>query len=456
MKVEITVDGKGGQQRVVDAGCFDPSFNDLENLLDGKIPLDADSITQHECDICQVSHKHAAVLALENVSDWLPPTNARLLRNLTLGANFLQSHILHFYFLAALDYVSVPATAPWTSAWQADIRPGLDSIAANLPAALGARRRAHEMSALLGGKSPSGNSIIPGGFATVPTKGEINSFRQHLNTLTEFIASTYLPDVQLLGTVYSDYFEIGAGCRNLLAYGAFAMDDANSSHLFNGGYIENGQLNVQPVKAIKNYTEAAEYTRFTDETHKQYSIQEGTRPDYPKSEANACFGTRQLHGIPFEKGPMARMWINGEYQRSISVMDRHVVRALETEKIAAAMSEWLDQLVPGQNAYDVSFHQHSGSGVGLSEAPNGALGHWVEVSESKIVHKQVNTPTCWAGTPGGKQEVAGPMEQALIGTSIENPDQPVEALRIIHSYDPCLFYDVHIMRPGKKPMELHN
>ena len=120
------------------------------------------------------------------------------------------------------------------------------------------------------------------------------------------------------------------------------------------------------------------------------------------------------------------------------------------------MSTWLDELTPGKPVFDSSFQQYSGFGIGLSEAPRGALGHWVEITQGKISHYQIITPTCWNASPRDEQNVAGPMEQALIGTPISNPDQPVEALRVIHSYDPCLSCAVHVMSPHKnKTTVLH-
>jgi len=112
-------------------------------------------------------------------------------------------------------------------------------------------------------------------------------------------------------------------------------------------------------------------------------------------------------------------------------------------------------LQPGVKAFDDNFEQYSGYGVGLSEAPRGALGHWVEITDGKISHYQVITPTCWNASPRDDGNTPGPMEQALIGTPIQNPDMPVEALRIIHSYDPCLSCAVHIMRPDTKPKVIH-
>jgi hydrogenase large subunit len=91
----------------------------------------------------------------------------------------------------------------------------------------------------------------------------------------------------------------------------------------------------------------------------------------------------------------------------------------------------------------------------MSEAPRGALGHWIQITDGKIDHYQVITPTCWNASPRDSQGVPGPMEQALIGTPIENQDQPIEALRVIHSFDPCLSCAVHIMQPDGKPQVVY-
>lgn len=455
MKVEITVDTNGGQQQVVDARCTGTLFRGFETLLNGRSPLDAPLITQRICGVCPISHGQAAVLALENVSNWTPPANARLLRNLTLGANFLQSHILHFYLLAALDYVTGPDASPWKPAWDIDMRSGLEGVSANLTGAIAARRQAHEMGAVFGGKMPGSGSFVPGGFTAVPTSKDIDTFRQHLEALSAFVENSYLPDVEAVGEIYKDYFEIGTGSGNLMAYGAFEQNNEATNKLFSGGYIENADRAVQQGFATQNISESVKYSWYADKTGNLTPASGETVPQYPKGDAYSWLKAPRFNNKPFEAGPLARMWVNGEYQRGISIMDRHVARAKEAVKIASAMSAWLDELQPGQRAFDDNFEQFSGYGVGLSEAPRGALGHWVEITKGKISHYQVITPTCWNASPRDDQDVPGPMEQALIGTPIENPDQPVEALRVIHSYDPCLSCAVHIMQPDKKPMIIH-
>ena len=457
MKVEITIDTDGGQQKIVDAHCTGTLFRGFETLLNGRNPLDAPVITQRICGVCPISHGQTAVLALENVFDWLPPTNARLLRNLTLGANFVQSHILHFYLLAALDYVAGPAASPWQPAWQVDMRDDLklNDVAAHLPAAVEARRQAHEMGAVFGGKMPASHAFIPGGFTAKPTRERIDEFRSYLSALIDFIDTIYLPDVQAVGKVYPDYLNVGSGCRNLMAYGVFEMDDSYSERLLNEGYIENGSVAVKDAVDSRNIREAVKYSWYADSDSNLAPQNGATQPVFPKGDAYSWLKAPRLLDKSFEVGPLARMWVNGDYDRGISVMDRHLARADETLKIAEAMDGWLDQLQVNQTAFDDSFDQHSGVGAGMSEAPRGALGHWVQIDEGKITHYQVITPTCWNASPRDDQGVPGPMEQALIGTPIENPDQPIEALRVIHSFDPCLSCAVHIMRPAGKPQVVY-
>jgi hydrogenase large subunit len=450
MKVEVRID----QNKIVDAHCTGTLFRGFETLLKGRKPIDATVITQRICGVCPISHGQASVLALENVSEWLPPKNARLLRNLTLGANYIQSHILHFYLLAALDYAAGPQASPWEPAWKVDIRPGAEAVAANLAAALEARRQAHEMGAVFGGKMPSSHAFVPGGFTATPTTEEINSFRAYLNSLINFIRNTYIPDVQALGKLYPEYLKIGAGCENLLAYGVFEMDDINQEKLLSAGYIEKGSTQALDNFNSQDITESVQYSWYEDGTNNLTPADGDTRPLHPKAEAYSWLKSPRLYGKPFETGPLARMKVNGDYQGGISVMDRHLARSYEALKVGETMTAWLNQL-DGGPSYDDYFEQYSGFGIGMTEAPRGALGHWVRITNGEIAQYQVITPTCWNASPRDDQSVPGPMEQALIGTPVENPAQPIEALRVIHSFDPCLSCAVHIMQPDGRPQVVY-
>jgi hydrogenase large subunit len=146
------------------------------------------------------------------------------------------------------------------------------------------------------------------------------------------------------------------------------------------------------------------------------------------------------------------MVVNGNYPPNISVADREKARGVEALLVANAMLTWLSDIVanglsePSYVPYQVP---PSSVGVGLTEAIRGALGHWVEYdANGKIAHYQIITPTCWNASPEDGDSVHGTIEQALIGVTVSDPSEPIEAMRVIHSYDPCLACAVHVVRPN--------
>ncbi|MBP1736048.1 MAG: Ni,Fe-hydrogenase large subunit, partial [Deltaproteobacteria bacterium] len=152
---------------------------------------------------------------------------------------------------------------------------------------------------------------------------------------------------------------------------------------------------------------------------------------------------------PYEAGPLARMWVNGDYRNGISVMDRHRARAQETLKIAQSMQTWISQLTQGGAVYAPHNGVVNAIVSGLTEAPRGALGHWVSLSRGRIKNYQIITPTCWNASPRDDKGLPGPIEKALVGTPVQNIDEPIEVLRVIHSFDPCLACAVHVARPAE-------
>jgi len=453
MKVEVSIDTVGGRQEVIDARCTGTLFRGFEKLLEGRNPQDSTVITTKICGVCPVSHGMASVLALEDAAGFSAPDNARILRNLVLGANFIMSHILHFYLLAAPDFVPGPQAQPWQSAWQVDLRPGLDSVSAHLTSALEARRRAHEMGAIFGGRMPSATTYVPGGITAIPKQQTIDQFRLQLNWLLNFIQGIYLPDVQAVADVYDDFFNMGAGSRNLLAFGVFDLDDTGQNKLLGRGQYAQATGAVQPID-LATISESVTYSWYDEGTNNLHPSVGEQEAAYPKGDAYSWLKAPRLGGDPYEAGPLARMWINGDYRNGISVMDRHLARAEEALKIAEAMSGWLNELRVGDPVYSNYSCPSAGSGVGLTEAPRGALGHWMRTSSRKLAKYQVITPTCWNTSPRDSFDVPGPMEQALLGIPVLDSVRPIEVLRVIHSYDPCLACAVHVMQPKGEPIVL--
>ena len=171
LKLEATVENG----IVIDAKSTGTMFRGFEIILKGRDPLDAPHITQRICGVCPISHGMASVLNLEDAYNTLTPDNGRILRNLVLGANFLQSHILHFYHLTALDYINTEGAidiAPWTPRYQTpDMVSGdlAGTLVGNYVKALEMRRKAHQMGAIFGGKLPAASTFVPGGNTADPT-----------------------------------------------------------------------------------------------------------------------------------------------------------------------------------------------------------------------------------------------------------------------------------------------
>jgi hydrogenase large subunit len=256
-----------------------------------------------------------------------------------------------------------------------------------------------------------------------------------------------VPDVLTVASVFPAWYTIGRGCGNLLSYGVFDLNAAGTSKLLARGRYTDTQLsNVDPAQ-INEYVK---YSRYSAASGNKNPAVGETVPDPAKANAYSWDKSPRYLSKVHEVGPLARMWVNGDYRRGISVLDRIAARAVETKKVADAMDGWLNQLVPGGPTYTVNNVPPSGTGVGLTEAPRGGLGHWITVNNAKVTRYQIITPTAWNASPKDDLEQKGPIEQALIGTPVVDVNQPIELLRVVHSFDPCLSCTVHAVRPGER------
>jgi hydrogenase large subunit len=262
-----------------------------------------------------------------------------------------------------------------------------------------------------------------------------------------FISNAYIGDVEYVASVYRDYYGIGKGYGNLLSFGVFSQD--SGTKLLKRGRIVGGSQTVRTLETGA-ITEGVTYSWYSDSTDNLNPTVGDTIPAYPKNNAYSWMKAPRYRGEPYEVGPLARMWVNGNYRKGISVMDRHLARAYEARKIATAMRTWVDKIVIGGPVYTKHTPVLSADAMGLTEAPRGALGHWVQINNGKLSLYQVITPTCWNASPRDNNGTLGPIEEALIGTTVENINEPVEVLRVIHSFDPCMSCAVHMIRADEK------
>lgn len=452
LEVEITIDAVGGVQKVIDAKSRGTTFRGFELMLVGRDPRDAVHYTQRVCGVCPVSHAMAASQALEGAFGVLPNANGRAMRNLILGAEFLHSHILHFYHLALADYVDFSGVlnAP---TWAQEQTPAdaLKGDAAHpfiehYVQALSMRRKAHQMAAIFAGKMPHGASMIAGGCLEVPTRAKISAFSGLLAEVKQFIETVFVPDAQALAAKFPAYRKIGKGCGNFLAFGVFDQDERGNAKLLQRGRFTDGQAGALDAGLIKEYVGSSYFSASSGNV----TMAGGkTEVAVNKAGAYSFIKAPRYQDKVHEVGALARMWVNGDYRKGVSVMDRLMARAAETLKIAEAMPAWLKQLVPDATAFNKSILPQSGSGMGLTEAGRGALGHWVGIAGGKLSRYQILTPTAWNASPADDKGVKGALEQAMIGVEVADPAVPAEVLRVIHSFDPCLACAVHVCRPGR-------
>lgn len=480
--------------RITEAHCEGEMFRGLETILTGRDPLDAQQITQRICGVCPISHGMASLMAQEMAYGVTPTRNGRLAQNLILAANYLQSHILHFYHLAALDFVDIKAVLKYDGTNRAlrslrtwveqavsenhifagapflpryEVNQYLDNDDANwrlighYVQALSLRTIAHEMAAVFGAKLPHSTSLVPTGVTGRIAMDRILAYKTRLNKLTDFINDVYLPDLFTAAGAFADYWNIGVSYPHYLSFGSFRMEEAVGQHVrtfLPSGAVVNGRYERLDVDRIGEYV-----------GHSRYSSGSGLHPYEGQTTPDVRKGYSWLkapryNNLPMEVGPLARVMVayhapdGGVFKREVdavldsakltpdklnSVLGRHLARGLEAKWIARQAAQWLDELEPSAPAAKEFAIPKTGRGYGLVEAPRGALGHWLILEDHKIKHYQCVVPTTWNCSPRDDAGRPGPVEKALEGTLIADAAQPLEAGRVVRSFDPCIACAVH-------------
>jgi ferredoxin hydrogenase large subunit/hydrogenase large subunit len=443
-------------------------FRGFEAILEGRDPLDAQQVLQRICGVCPISHALASSRAQEMAYGIRPSPNGRLLQNLVLAADTLQSHLLHFYQLAVLDFADVTAIEKRLCA--APLLPRMEGRYLNDPEvnaallthyaeSLQMRRVAHEMGAIFAGRLPHSVSLVPGGCTQSPTGEQVDGYRQRLRRLQAFIERAWLPDVAALARAFPEYWQIGVGYGHSLSFGSFEVND-EGERLLAAGTLIGGKWESLDQQAI---SEDARFSRFSS-PGKLHPTRGETVADPHKAGAYSWIKAPRYRGLPMEVGPAARMLVNYHSprpwagkaevdkvlrllnvgpERLVSVLGRMACRALEAALIAKEAERWLARIdLNGPPAQEFK-RVKSGVGFALVEAPRGALGHWLAIEGGKIKHYQCVVPTAWNCSPRDDAGQPGPVEKALEGLEVADPGQPIEAGRVVRSFDPCLACAVH-------------
>jgi hydrogenase large subunit len=545
LRIEAEVDGG----KIVDAFSAGTMVRGLEIILRGRDPRDAWAFTERACGVCTTVHALASVRTVENALNITVPPNAELVRNLMFCAQYVQDHVIHFYHLHALDWVDVvsalkadpkqaAAIAQSISTWPKNsemyfrtvqnrlksfVETGQLGIFANgywghpaykLPPEVNLIGVAHYLDALewqkevikihtiFGGKNPHPNYLVGGAPCAINTEdaNALNAERlAYVGSLVDqgiqFVEQVYLPDLLAVASFYKEWFGIGGGLSNYLAYGDLPTAGYNAPEHFKfprGAVLDRNLEEVHEVEGddpdqVREYATHSWY-RYSggDETslHPWEGETEfnftGPQPPYDQLNVEGKYSwlkTPRWKDLPMEVGPLARLVVayaagredvrevitealgklNAPASALFSTLGRTAARGLETRLVARWMKEFYGSLINNikngdtrmfnQEKWDPSTWPAEAKGVGLSEAPRGALAHWIVIRDRKIANYQLVVPSTWNASPRDPRGQRSAYESSLLGTPVADAEKPLEILRTIHSFDPCIACAVHLYDP---------
>ncbi len=436
LSVEVVMD----RNIVSVANASGTMYRGIEHVMKGRHITDAVYMTQRVCGICSLAHGAVASYLLDDLYDHELSDNAQYLRNIMLAADILQNHIRHFYFFSLPDYVKMPVQPPFEGQNLKDARLAPQDntrLVEHYFRSVVASQECHQLLTVFGGKAPNQHSFVHGGVAVAPTADKVNQALSLIESVHGFVKEYLVPDTELISRVYNDYFKIGRTPASLLSFGMFRFGSKNQLSLWRGGVLTRNQISAPDIRLISE-----------DVTNAWYLPVDGeVLPAPHKTGAYTYIKSVHYAGQPFEMGPLARMIINGFYHGGTSTMDRIKARSLETLLITELVMEWLRKLVPGPPPIQQKQKPLKEQAVVATDIMRGSLLHSVRVKDEQVEEYKIITPTNWNFSPKDKNGQLGPVEYALTGTVIPNPDLFLNTIlgRIIRSFDPCINCGAHVL-----------
>jgi hydrogenase large subunit len=374
--------------------------------------------------------------------------------------------------------------------------------AAHYIEALSWQREIVKIHTVFGGKNPHPNLLVGG----VPCAIDLNQpdainidkldlVKSKIDEALQVVEQLYLPDLLAVASFYKDWTQWGGGISNkgVLDYGEFPTVSGDAAtHRWPGGALLDGNLNeVHPVD-VRDPQQVQEFVSYAwyqytvgdqvglhpwdGQTDPKYS---GPKPPFEFLEMQRKYSWMKAprwRGHAMEGGPLARTLlalahkdaeVKADVEESLHQLDvpieavystlgRTLARGLETRRAGRMLKQSYEELVANIKAGDTqtanterwdpsTWSNGELKGVGTYGAPRGALGHWVRIKDRQIANYQAVVATTWNGSPKDATGQPGPMEAALVGLPVHDPQQPLEILRVIHSFDPCLACSTHLL-----------
>jgi ferredoxin hydrogenase large subunit/hydrogenase large subunit len=323
------------------------------------------------------------------------------------------------------------------------------------------QKKANRAAAIFGGKFPHSTAIFPGGCTQDARIDLIAGYQSLISEVREFIHNKYIPDIVAVAENFPDYWKIGASSGGFMSYGLMPLSaERDSKRLLAAGVLHQGM--VAPVD-LGLITQDVEYAKYSSPSGLKVS-ESALTPAPHKQGAYSWSKAPRYHGNVMEVGPAARVLVdyhqgNNKTVKDLvetfaakagitaanlnSVLGRHLCRAINAVVIADFLLEESDRLDHGGVTMAEIKVPKTAEGYGVTEASRGALLHYIKIEDYKIASYECVVPTTWNASPRDDQGQPGAMESALIGTRVADPEDQIEAVRIIHSFDPCIACAVH-------------
>ena len=364
--------------------------------------------------------------------------------------------------------------------------------------ALEVQRYASKIVAILGSKSPHIQNVAVGGVSnalavdsqSVLTVERLLAVKEWIDKLDDFIKNVYLVDVAAVGAFYPDWTTHGRGIVDYLSVPDIPLDGKGTQFALPGGYIQNADLSTfKPITSFNDgyfrdgVTEAVKHSWYEYSTGDDKSLhpyQGETKPKYTDFQDDGKYSwlkAPSFHGKPMQVGPLARVlaMVAAKHEPTIqyatktldtvssiaktkvgldalhSTIGRHAARAVSCAVQVDELAKQWDLLLANMGKGDLKtfnkpvFPKGEISGVGIHEAPRGVLSHWVVIDNGKIKNYQCVVPSTWNAGPRNENEAPGAYEASLVGNPIADPEKPLEVLRTVHSFDPCIACAIHVV-----------
>ncbi|MBK8120642.1 MAG: nickel-dependent hydrogenase large subunit [Sulfuritalea sp.] len=483
------------------------SVRAVENALQMEIPLNAQYIRNlvilaHAVHDAIVHFYHLSALDWVDVTSALKadPDNTAILGESLSSWHLNSKHEMRRVHQRLKQFVNGGQLGIFTNGYWGHpamkLSPEVNLLAvAHYLQALEVQRKANKIVSILGAKTPHIQNVAVGGVANplatdsqaVLTVERLLAVKGFIDELADFVKNVYLIDVAAVGAFYADWTKIGKGVTNYLSVPDIPLDTKGTQFAFPGGYIEAGDLGKRKAITsfndeywIKGVEEAVKHSWYNyDKDGALHPYKGQTVPNYTDFKDDAKYSwlkSPTFYGKTAQVGPLARV-LNGlaaghaattQYATATldtvsalaktkvgldamhSTIGRHAARAITCCVNVDLLAEQWTALIGNMGKGDLKtfnrpvFPKDEVMGVGIHEAPRGALSHWVVIDNGKIKNYQCVVPSTWNACPRNDKDEPGPYEASLVDTPIADAEKPLEVLRTVHSFDPCIACAIHL------------